>query len=62
MSGIDAYDVDLKIDFYVRNRILGLINGGDLSNILVSIPPAGKKRITNIYYDPSTGSIEVDVQ
>ena len=52
---MDDYSIELKIDYKIRKFILD--NG-----ILISNPPSGKQKITNIYYNPSTGSIEVEVQ
>lgn len=36
------------------------ING--VSTDIPSTPTAGKKKVTNMYYDPATGSIETEVE
>ncbi len=47
------------IDKKTGNNLATVLNS---STGLVSNPPAGMKKILNIYYDPNTGSIAVDVE
>ncbi len=59
---IDDASVGMKIDYMLRTG--GYVTS-DLLNItgyLISNPPVGKQKITNIYYDSSIGSIVAEVQ
>lgn len=58
---MDDYSTEVKIDYKIRKF---LADNGYLKNDtgVISVPPSGKQRITNIYYDSSDGSIVAEVQ